>query len=261
LATQTAILQKSGGGLQIENNWMLGGHYGYLMQKVSPTNFADLMIVGNDIENMLTAGILFQNASGAGQLGGVFILDNEFGQEPLGIVANDPSGFLVNVSILGNDFNTLPTNGIAVTLDFVTNAFIANNRFTASGSNTGGISTGTSMTRCHIGINHYGGVTVPVTAGTPSQTVTDLTQQTGNGLATCSSAYGSFFIGTTHVNFPAGFHAAPAAFDARPTNTGVGALPGAIISNVTALGMDVSIVSTINNAAVTFSWDASGIAI
>ncbi|MGY3392927.1 hypothetical protein ACVWW6_005518 [Bradyrhizobium sp. USDA 3311] len=276
-ATATAIEQVSSGGLKIENNKILGGLYGYKLDLTSTgPSTVDLLMVGNSIENQISAAISLNRPAGALQFGSVVIDGNQIGGAGspvstswVGIATDNNAGWLSRLIISDNiiflPVGTGSPNFAGISIGSPSSFIVSGNQIIACPNAGGvnlGITIGAGATAGLIGVNKfdvYGGgtFTQKISNGAPASVlVVQSVPQSGNAGVTCSTAYGSLYVGTAAVVFPT-------PFDIAPT---VKCAPNSLVSGVSAwataiskTGFTLNAVSASNGGAGTVSWEALGV--
>jgi hypothetical protein len=259
-ATQAGIQHISSAGTKIFGNKFLGGNFGYLMNAdITGGGLGGVYITSNSIENMTIACIQLSRSSTTGNWGGIVIANNEMGFAPNVLIANT-SGFTSNVNVTGNVFTQIPASGAGIIFDTHFDWSISDNKFEGSNTGTVGITTGSSYTSLHIGINSYNQMATPVSIGRPSQTTMDLTPQVAATInVTTSTAYGSLFSGNSTITWPTAFKIAPTSFSHNITSAGAGGIT-VLVTAATTTGASITVIGVVNGGSVPVSITGFGIA-
>ncbi|PDT71743.1 hypothetical protein CO683_00865 [Bradyrhizobium ottawaense] len=276
-ANAVAIEQVSSGGLKIANNKILGGSYGYRLDLTSTgPSTVDLLMNGNSIENQITAAIVLSRPAGSVQFGSVVIDGNQIGgagsavsSSWVGISTDTNAGWLSRL-IISDNLILLPVGTgspdfYGISLGSPSSFIVSGNDIIAcpnAGGQNFGITIGAGATAGLIGVNKfdvYGGATWTnkiSNVAPASVLVQQSVPQSGNAGVTCSTAYGSLYIGTVAVTFPT-------PFDIPPT---VKCYPNSLVSGVSAwptaiskTGFTLNAVSATNGGAGTVTWEALGV--
>jgi hypothetical protein len=255
---RTGIIQNSSGGLRIVNNKFLGGDAGYQLIFNGASNMSNVHIIGNSIENFLSVGLKFATTgSPIGIVGGIYIVGNEIAGSGDGIIANDSTGFLSGINIVGNHFYSATDNINHINLDHIDNFIIDANLFNAAAGKTlSAYSIGANATNGKIGTNQYR----RIASLTNSSTSVVVNEDTVSGYVevTTSTSYGSFFRGSSNVDFGCVFAANANVYLTALSSSG--ATPISVFcSFADADNATVEAVSMTDDAVIGVRWIAKGI--
>lgn len=258
VAASSGILQKSSGGLKVDANKIVGGGYGYRLQlPASGASTIDLILTGNSIENQISAGIYLQRPSGSLTFGNVVIAGNQISNTHFGIQIDSNAGWLSRIAISGNQITLPASDGVCVALGAPSSFLIDGNEFYGQSGTTYGVSIGSSATGGLIGTNGYHNLTTKIDNGAPTAVFQTMqANQIGTESVTCSTGYGSLYLGTASVTFATAFDSAPVVHcSPNAVSGGVSAWP----LSITKTGFTLTVVSVTNGGNGLAAWDAQGI--
>lgn len=258
--TGIGIIQYSSGGLKIVGNKFLGGLIGYSMQLTGSTS--NLLISCNSFENMTGTDIDLSQATVGTAFIHVVITGNEFSVGPYAILT-DASGFLSEVSIVGNVINmgSVGSNP-CISFNDVTNFIIGENTFRGNDGLSSSAITLDSCTNGKIDLNVYSRLPNPLNIiSSPTVYIGQSSQQGTSTTATTGwSAYGSLYQSPlTTITFTEPFLIGPSVGDIQ-ANVGSGSGEVAvIISSSSTTGFSYRVVSVNTGIAATIDWKAWGV--
>ena len=190
--TAVGVHQLESGGLKITANKFLGQNIGYELD-LGSTSTSVLTITGNSFEQLNTEGILLQRTSGSAQFYNASIIGNEFLlPSGLGVVSNNTSSFLFNLTIVGNTFEVSGGNNSAVYVGNISNVAVSDNVFNStSAGSTGAINFPNANTGVSVGHNLFSNFTTPYSGNagykeTPATFTATLTGMSGTTTGTIS---------------------------------------------------------------------------
>ncbi len=262
-ATGEGVLQQSSGGLRIIGCKFLGGNSGYTLSYDSSNGgTSNLLIIGNSIEQMNSAGIVFANALGAATFSNVVIASNQFGVAPRGISV-DAGITITEISITGNIFNIAggPGTPFAISANDLNRFLISDNILRGNG----GASVGVSLTNCSngiIGVNTYSNLaTVIVQSGSTNVEVVK-SAQTGSVSTSTSGwiAYGTLFQSAPiTVTFPATFSVAPSFADVQFSFSASSGEVAAIVISTSVYELQFRVISSVTSIAADVHYKVYGL--
>ncbi len=262
-ATGEGVLQQSSGGLRIIGCKFLGGNSAYTMSyDTSNGATSNLLIIGNSIEQMDSAGIVFANALGSAAFSNVVIASNQFGVAPRGISV-DAGITITEISITGNVFNISASPGtpFAVAANNLNRFLISDNLIRGNG----GASVGVSLTNCSngiVGINTYSNLSTVIAQSGSTNVEIVKSAQTGSVSTSTSgwTAYGTLFQSAPiTVTLPTTFNVAPSFADVQFSLSGSAGEISVIIISTNTSQVQFRVISCVTSIAADVHYKVYGL--